>query len=372
MTGERFQVTYRLAGTEDEARTKANEICIEQTVEFPPDLLPQGFDQAILGRVEAFGPHPDGRSFQTRISYAVETAGAEFTQFLNVIFGNSSIKPGIRVERLDLPETWGHLFPGPRFGRAGLRRLLGAGARPLLCTALKPMGLSSEGLAGLAYRFARGGIDIIKDDHGLANQCFAPFEERVRLCSQAVQQANTESGQVCIYVPNVTAGPEEMQARARLAKAAGAGGLLIAPGLAGWEAMRRIAGDDRIGLPVFAHPAFSGTYVMHPDSGLSHRVLYGQLPRLAGADAAIYPNFGGRFAFTPEDCQAIVQGSGERLGTLADLFPCPGGGLGLERVKDLLGFYGPDVIFLIGGGLFRPGPDLIENCRYFRALVEGR
>jgi ribulose-bisphosphate carboxylase large chain len=61
-------------------------------------------------------------------------------------------------------------FLGPRFGAAGLREVLGVPRGPLLCTALKPMGSTVAALAEMAYAFAKGGIDIIKDDHGLANQ----------------------------------------------------------------------------------------------------------------------------------------------------------------------------------------------------------
>ena len=37
---------------------------------------------------------------------------------------------------------------------------------------------------------------------------------------------------------------------------------------------------------------------------------------------------------------------------------------------ELVSVYERDVIFLIGGGLHRNGPDLAENGRYFRRLVE--
>ena len=43
------------------------------------------------------------------------------TQLLNVIFGNSSIQPGLRVEDVSLPEALLGRFAGPRFGTAGLR-----------------------------------------------------------------------------------------------------------------------------------------------------------------------------------------------------------------------------------------------------------
>ena len=115
-------------------------------------------------------------------------------------------------------------FAALHFGRAGLRELTGAADRPLLSTALKPMGLAPADLAELAYRFALGGIDLIKDDHGLTNQTFCPFEERLARCTEAVAKANRETGGRSIYLPNVTAAPEEMRRRARLANQAGAGG----------------------------------------------------------------------------------------------------------------------------------------------------
>src|ERR1700690_2726720 len=120
-SGDRFSGTYRLFGSEKDARAKAEDICIEQTVEFPADEVPDGIIRDhVFGRIESFESW-DTESFKAVISYAVEIAAGELTQFLNVVFGNSSIKPGIRVEHLDLPESLLRCFKGPRFGRAGLR-----------------------------------------------------------------------------------------------------------------------------------------------------------------------------------------------------------------------------------------------------------
>lgn len=367
---ERFTVVYRLAGSEKDALEKARDICLEQTVEFPVELVPAGFIQEqVVGKIEAFMPAEKGQ-YQAEISFAADTAAQELTQLLNVIFGNISIKPGYRVEEIRLPEVLLQLFQGPRFGREGLRDLLQVEKRPLLFTALKPMGLSSRELAGLAYQFALGGIDIIKDDHGLTNQPFAPFQERVKLCVEAVERANQESGQKSIYVANITAPYGEILDRARFAKENGAGGLLVAPGLVGFDAMRLLAEDDSIALPVFSHPAMLGTYVLHPENGISHEALFVQLVRLAGADGTIYPNFGGRFSFSRDECGRIAAGTAASMGQLKSIFPCPGGGMSIDNIPEMFKIYGPDVIFLVGGGIFRHGPDIIENCRYFRKLVE--
>ena len=84
----------------------------------------------ILGHIETIEPQADG-GYAARISYAAEIVGRELTQLLNVLFGNSSIKTGIRAEQLDLPDILLQSFRGPRFGRSGLREYLGSsGARP--------------------------------------------------------------------------------------------------------------------------------------------------------------------------------------------------------------------------------------------------
>ncbi len=370
LSGERFTATYTITGDPVEARARAVDIGYEQTVEFPADLVPAGpIRDQVVGQVvdiQQTGPS----SAQAVLSYACEDAGGELTQLLNVLFGNTSIKPGIRLERIDLPPVLLAAYRGPRFGRLGLRELLGVPRRPLLCTALKPMGFSPQALAALAYQFALGGIDLIKDDHGLADQPFAPFKERVQACAEAVQAANAKTGFHCLYVANVTAPADQLEERAYIAKALGSGGLLVSPGLVGWDAMRSLAGDDRLSLPVLSHPALLGSFTASPESGISHFALYGQITRLAGADATIFPSWGGRFAFSREECVAIVRGSQEPMDTIRPIFPTPGGGITLERLGELKAVYGPDTIFLMGGGLHRHSPDLVANSRYFRELVE--
>src|SRR6185437_1387153 len=219
LSGERFQVVYRIKGTEQAALATARDICVEQTVEFPVGLLPTGdIRDQIVGQIERF-EMLDGSHARATIGYAIETTGHDLTQLLNVVYGNYSLKPGVRAEWIELPDSLSRAFPGPRFGRHGLRSSIGAQGRPLLGSALKPMGLPSSALADIAYQMARGGIDLIKDDHGLASQPFACFEDRVLSCADAVARANQETGERSIYVPNVTASGDEVFRRARLAKA---------------------------------------------------------------------------------------------------------------------------------------------------------
>jgi ribulose-bisphosphate carboxylase large chain len=370
LSGEKFIVDYLICGDEAQARQNMHDICVEQTVEFPEELITDSdIKDNIIGHIYDFRA-VSSHQWLARIGYAIETTAFDMTQLLNVLFGNFSLKPNVRIEQLQMPQAMLTHFYGPRFGINGLRDRLRVFNRPLLCSALKPMGLSAYHLADLAYKMALGGMDFIKDDHGLSNQHFAPFERRVELCATAVARANQETGNHTLYLPNITADGETAIKHAKWAKEMGAGGLLISPGLTGFGTLQRLAQDDAIDLPIMSHPAFLGSFVTSPTNGIAHGVLFGQFMRLAGADASVYPNWGGRFSFTKGECESIVSNCKSKMGAIRAIFPAPGGGITMPRVPELTAVYGCDVIFLMGGGLFRHGPDLVENCRYFRALVE--
>ena len=367
LSGERFTARYRIAAeTPAAAEEAARALSVEQTIEFPAELVEGTIAREVVARVESLQETAPG-VYAAELSFAIELVGGELTQLLNVFFGNSSLLPNVRLERIGLSPGLARRFPGPRYGSRGLRRVLDVPAGPLLSTALKPLGLGPEELAAMAYRLALGGVQLIKDDHGLADQAFAPFEARLEAVTAAVARAERESGMKAVYAPNVTAPGEETLRRARLAREAGAGAVMVAPGLVGFDRMERLARE--VGLPVLSHPAFLGGFVPKGDGGVAHYALFGQLQRLAGADVVIFPNYGGRFAFRREECAAINAGLKDELAGLAPAFPAPGGGMSLERVPEMRELYGDDLVFLIGGALHRRGPDLTENARHFRRLA---
>jgi ribulose-bisphosphate carboxylase large chain len=230
------------------------------------------------------------------------------------------------------------------------------------------MGYSSEVLAKLAYDMALNGIDLIKDDHGLSNQSYASFKERIQLVSEAVQKANKETGRRALYIPNVTAPFKEIYDRVNFAKENNVGGLMFAPGISGFDVMKEVAEDDNIGLPIVAHPALLGSYTINPN-GISSYIMFGQLARLCGADISVFPNFAGRFPVSKEECQNIVKGCLEDFGHLKPVFPSPAGGINLEILNELNSVYGKEVVYLIGGGLFKYSKDLKQSCSYFKQLI---
>ncbi len=368
VSGLRIRARYALAGPPAETPERAAAIAVEQTIEFPADLIADDdIRRHVMGRVESIEEIEPELSV-AELSYAVETTGFELPQLLNVLFGNCSLLPGVRLLDVRLPPEVLARFRGPRFGVAGLRTLLDAQTRPLLATALKPMGMDSAALASMAGTLASGGIDLIKDDHSLANQPFAVFADRVAKCAEAVRAAAARTGRPALYLPSVNAPADELEARVQFARDAGAGGLLVLPGLAGFDAMRHIAENDALALPVMAHPAFLGSFVTGERGGIEHGLLFGTLMRLAGADMTIFPSYGGRFTFSRDACRSIAAACRSPLGHLSPSLPVPAGGMTLGRLAELTSFYGRDSVLLIGGDLQRG--DLYDNARRMRDAAE--
>ncbi|MCC5858004.1 MAG: ribulose 1,5-bisphosphate carboxylase, partial [Ectothiorhodospiraceae bacterium] len=234
-----FTVHYglRCAAGED-PQEKARGIALEQTVELPAACLREDIADTWVGRIQQLQPAADGR-WQCSIRYDARLAGGELTQLLNTLFGNISLKSGIRVEGVDWPEELLGAFGGPGHGITGLRRLTEVPeGLPLTCTALKPVGYTARELANLAYRFALGGVDIIKDDHGLADQPSAPFRERLSACQAAVERANRETGGSSRYFPNVTAPVHLLEERLLAARNARSRAVQKSPWVCGQDRMR--------------------------------------------------------------------------------------------------------------------------------------
>ena len=373
----RFAVEYLLAAADDQVVARARGICLEQTVELPAALVPAGFiADEVVGRVEWLRPSGGGgrgpggeHEWSVGISYVDASAGEDLPQLLNVVFGNTSLQPSVKVQSLFLSPGILGLFQGPRFGPAGLRRLVGvAPGQPLVMTALKPMGLPTRALAAMAGKLAEGGVHIIKDDHGLANQEWSRFGERVEACAAAVREACRAAGRpgTSLYCPCLNAPAHLIRERAFFAKRKGAGAVMLLPGIGGFDVMRALAEDPEFGLPIVCHPALLGGFTAARETqGMAPEVVLGTLPRLCGADSVIFPNHGGRFGFTPEECLGMARACREPLGRCLPAVPTPGGGMSLAQIGGIVAEFGGDVCLLIGGSLLGHSPDLAEGARHF-------
>ena len=368
----RFTATYRIAASDyEEAKKLAFNVCVEQTVECPYELV-EGtpIADSIVGQIDDLKKAPEEGAYYATISYDPNAVGDEMAELLNMLFGNTSLQPGIRLMSFELPESMYTNYPGPRFGRSGLRDLCGVEKGPIFMSAIKPLGKSPKELAKMVYDLALGGCPIIKDDHSLMNQSYAPFEERVLQCVMALADAKEKTGKKSMYIANCTADGLEFLQRAYKAKEIGADGIMAAPAITGFTMIHDLAKDPDFGLPIFLHPCFSGPQVLSKDSGISPFCYYGQLSRLAGADAVIFTSFGGRFSFSQETCQKICEGAETKMAYLKPNFPVPSGGMRWQLFKRMYQIYGPDSIFLVGGALQTEGPNLTDNVKFFLEKLE--
>ena len=359
-----LHVTYRLETAPAEAATMAEAILLEQTVETPRRVAERDtfVREHLMGGIHAIEPHDDG-STRVTLALPLPTASADPSQFLNVLLGNTSLQPGVTLEDFDVPAALHALFGGPRFGVQGLRLRLGVPTRPLTATALKPVGLGVEAIAALCRTFAEGGIDLIKDDHYLADHLFCPFEARVRACQAVVDEVAAKTGRRPLYLPNLSGTADQVFRQADLAQEAGVGAVLVAPMLLGLPAFYDLT-QGRLDVPVLAHPTFAGGPRIRPET------LLGKLFRLYGADAVIFPNYGGRFQFSPAQCAGLAATLRDAWGPYRSAFPVPAGGMQVERAEEMITFFGLDTVLLIGGSLLEAGDAMLDRTRALVASVE--
>ncbi len=362
-----FYITYMITSENaSEAEDKAQKLAIEQTVEMPLEAVPNRVKSSHLAKVFSLDSSVDNK-YRCIIECPRRSAGTEISQFINIIFGNISLKPGILLTDIDW-RGLSDLLPGPAFGVEGIRKQLGIHERALSCTALKPLGLTSAELADLCYEFALNGLDVIKDDHGLANQSSSPFEERVTECCKAIDRAAQKTGKRAAYYPNITGDAEEVLKRYEFAVKSGASGVLLCSHIAGLPLMSKLARTGEV--PVMAHPSFTGSYVIHPDSGMDKGFYYGSLWRALGADSVIFTNAQGRFQFTEEDVKSIKNRALDGRVPFKKAFPTPGGGIDRDTVRKWLDFYGNDTLFLIGGSLYVHPDGIGQASKEFQQKLE--
>jgi len=268
---DRVAVTYQLtceAGEDPEL--KARDIAFEQTAELPPACVSEDIRDRSVGRVESLTPQ-GGDRWRAVVSFPVGTVGESVQELLNVLFGNVSLKSGILVTDLDLPPAVLGEMQGPRYGVEGIRRLCQVpDPVPLLCTALKPVGLSCTELAALCRKFVLGGMDIIKDDHGLAHQRWCSFRERAARCQEAVNRANEEAERRCVYFPNLVTGSPRLGDDVTYLSSLGCAGVLVSPMLLGFDTVRWLA--ESSGLAILSHPALTGAF-FREDHGIAPELL---------------------------------------------------------------------------------------------------
>jgi ribulose-bisphosphate carboxylase large chain len=360
----RLIASYRVRSDARAIDERARNIAVEQSVEMPVAGVREASILAeIVGQVSEIRDRGGGW-FDVDVALASSTVGGDAGQLLNMLFGNTSLHEDVVLHDVDLPAELLATFGGPRHGLDGMRRRARADNRALTCSALKPQGLSPEALGELSFALALGGLDFIKDDHGLADQSYSPFAQRARACAAAMRKAAAAAGAPTRYAPSLSGHFGDMQRQIAIARDEGIDTVVIAPAIAGVSTLHGLVRAN----PDFAfmsHPAMSGAARISP-------VLIARLFRLFGADCVVFPNHGGRFGYSSQTCAEIAGGLRDSWGALHPSTPAPAGGMTVQRIPEMLRFYGKNVMLLIGGALLSaPKENLTaETAAFARAVAE--
>lgn len=358
---ERIQVIYHVRADTGAIEARAQAIAVEQSVEMPLSAIEDtSILSDVVGDVEGITDLGAG-VFAVQIGLAAATIGIDAGQFLNMLFGNTSLHDDVVLRDVILSPTFVAGFPGPRQGIAGLRALCGVPRRALTCSALKPQGMAPSALSDLAGRFARGGVDFIKDDHGLADQAFSPFAERLRAVATALRRVADETGRLTHYIPSLSGDLDRMRRHTAMTRDEGVSCVMLAPMIAGVGTLQALARDFPE-MAIFVHPALAGAARIAPE------LLIGRLFPLFGADAVVFPTYGGRFGYSQASCGTLA---GQARASGKGAMPVPAGGMTLARVPEILDFYGPETMLLIGGSLLDAKQRLTEETANFVHAVAG-
>lgn len=271
------------------------------------------------------------------------------------LFGISTLN-NIRLLHLRFPKNYVKAFKGPKFGIEDVRRLVGTAetGRPHVGTIIKPkVGLDPKETARVAYEAASGGVDFIKDDETLTNQRFCPLEDRVSSVAEALDRVKEETGRTVLYSPDITAETYRIPELADRALENGALALMVDVVTAGYSAVRLLAEDPSVKVPLHVHRCMHAAMTRNPKHGIAMMVI-AELVRLAGGDQLHTGTAAGKMGGEEKEVEEIKGINGFLRGRfygLKTVFPVASGGVHPGIVPLNIEILGRDIVIQAGGGI---------------------
>jgi 2,3-diketo-5-methylthiopentyl-1-phosphate enolase len=266
-------------------------------------------------------------------------------------------------------------FKGPKFGDEGIRKILGVPERPLLNNMIKPCvyTLDETPAPELAYKAAVGGCDIIKDDELIADIGFNSVAERVTRFMEALDKADSEKGEKTLYTVNITDRINKMFELADVAQEHGANALMVNHISTGYSAMRELAEDPSVKVPILGHMDFAGAIYQDPLGGISSPLVLGKFGRLAGCDTIVMPAPYGKAPTRADRFQATARQMVMPMRNAPHIkrtLPMPSGGITPGLVEKIMKDLGPNIMIGSGGGIHAHPEGPIAGAKAFRQAIK--
>ena len=287
------------------------------------------------------------------------------------LFGLSSLR-NVRLLDVEFPKDFVREFPGPKFGVEGVREIVGTlrDRRPHIGTIVKPkVGLNPKETAEVAYEAAVGGVDLVKDDETLTNQSFCPIKERLPAVMEALDRVREETGRTVLYALNITARPDRLLETADWAVENGANMLMVDVFTAGFSAIRMLAEDPSIRVPIHVHRTMHAAITRNPKHGIDMMVI-AKLVRLVGGDQLHTGTAAGKMESDVERLKEINDFLRSDWHGLKTVFPVASGGIHPALVPENVRVLGRDIVIQAGGGIHGHPMGTRAGAKAMRQAVE--
>jgi ribulose 1,5-bisphosphate carboxylase large subunit-like protein len=296
---DRIRVTYRIE-TPGSIEAMAQKIAADQSTgtftELPGET--EALKARYAARVETIVPLPDADrpSFPTdapgpfhradvTIAWPLDAIGTDIAALMTIAVGGVyAIRglTGVRVMDFDLPPDFA-CHPGPQFGIAGSRRLMGVPEGPMIASIIKPsLGLSPEDTAQLVQTLCEAGVDFIKDDEKLMSPKYSPLTARVDAIMSVIERHADRTGKRVMYAFGISsADPDRMMRDHDHVAARGGNAAVVNINSIGHGGMAFLR--KRSALCLHAHRNGWDILARHPALGMEFRA-YQKIWRLLGVD----------------------------------------------------------------------------------------
>ena len=352
------------------ARSRARVISV-QTLE---DVAAPSFESAFAHRDRATGPYHRGL---IEIGFPVHNVGPNLPTLLATVAGNLfelGEVTGLRVLDLDLPADYAAQFPGPRFGVAGTREVIGVRGRPLIGTIIKPsIGLSPEETADLIDRLCAADIDFIKDDEVMGDPPYAPLAERVRAVMPVINRHADRTGRKVMMAFNISDDTEAMLRHHDMIVRAGGTCVMVSVNWTGPAAVTRLR--RHAAVPIHGHRNGFGMFNRAPMLGFDYTV-YQKIWRLAGVDHLHVNGLRSKFWEPDESVIASARACLAPFAGTSPIMPVFSSGQSAAQAPDTwTALRSLDLLYLAGGGIIAhpdgPGAGVRGLREAWEAAVAG-
>ena len=310
-------------------------------------------DRPSLPGARDYGPGARIQQAKVALSWPIENVGHNLPNLVSTIAGNLfELAPfsGLRLLDFDVPPDFANAYDGPSYGIAGTRSLVDVHDRPIIGTIIKPsVGLTPEQTAEQTKALIEAGVDFIKDDELMGDPPHSPFDERVSMVMDVIEDYAQKTGKKPMYAFNLSGDMDDMLQRHDYLVQMGATCAMVNLNAVGISAVEYFTSYS--GLPVHGHRNGWGMLTRCEALGMDFPA-YQKIWRMAGVDHMHTNGLRNKFC---ESDESVIRSIQACLAPFVDLrSPMPvlsSGQWAGQAVDTYQAINSVDLMYLCGGGI---------------------